>query len=224
MICDKLPNSSTPGRAVISVRMIPLAVMTAVTLFWVGQYSPADAAAEPQETSAAPEKFRVQFETTKGKFVVEVTRSWSPNGVDRFHELVRSGFYNDAGFFRVVPGFVVQFGLNADPEKQKNWTNAKIKDDRVVESNKRGYVTFAMAGPNTRTTQLFINYSDNARLDSLGFAPFGRIVEGMDVVDAINSEYGERPNQREITDRGNQYLTKEFPRLDYIRKASIVPE
>ena len=134
-------------------------------------------------SAPAPAKFNVKVETTKGNFEIEVNREWAPNGADRFHELVKTGFYDQAGFFRVVPGFVVQFGLHADPQVQQKWTNAKIKDDPVVESNKRGYLTFAMAGPNTRTSQLFISYADNARLDNLGFAPFGRVVKGMEIVE-----------------------------------------
>ncbi|MCA9037134.1 MAG: peptidylprolyl isomerase [Planctomycetaceae bacterium] len=177
----------------------------------------------PQSAAASPEKFKVKFETTRGDFVVEVTRSWAPVGADRFHELVQAGFFDEAGFFRVVPGFVVQFGLNADPAVQAKWTTAKIKDDPVTQSNKRGYLTFATAGPNTRTTQLFINFDDNSRLDQMGFAPFGLVVEGMDVVDKINSEYGQSPNQGRITAEGNAYLKARFPKLDYIRKATIVP-
>lgn len=182
------------------------------------------AADEKKESAATttPEVFRVLFETTRGDFTVEVTRRWSPRGADRFYELVNSGFFDEAGFFRVVPGFVVQFGLNADPQVQQKWTKARIQDDPVVESNKRGSLTFAMAGPNTRTTQLFINFRDNARLDSMGFSPFGRVVEGMNVVDAINAEYGEQPNQGAITSRGNAYLKAEFPKMDFIRKASLV--
>lgn len=181
------------------------------------------AADEKADKPAAPEKFRVLFETTRGKFVVEVTRSWAPRGADRFYELVQSGFFNDAGFFRVVPGFVVQFGLNADPAVQQKWTTARIQDDPVIESNRRGTLTFAMAGPNTRTTQLFISYKDNTRLDGMGFAPFGRVVEGMEVVDAINAEYGEQPRQGAITARGNAYLKAEFPRMDFITRAVVVP-
>ena len=180
------------------------------------------AAEEESVKKQSPEKFTVLFETTKGNFTIEVNRSWAPNGADRFHELVTSRFYNDAGFFRVVPGFVVQFGLNADPAVQKKWTDAKIKDDPVVASNKRGFVTFAMAGPNTRTSQLFINYDDNSRLDQLGFSPFGVVVHGMDVVEKINSKYGERPSQGSITAKGNVYLKESFPELDYILKATVV--
>ncbi len=207
------------GLITMTGRGIVFACLTALTL---GGVVKSDEKAKATQ-SAAPEKFLVQLETTKGNVVIEVNRNWAPNGVDRFHELVTSGFYNDAGFFRVVPGFVVQFGLAADPEVQKKWTDATLKDDPVVESNKRGTVTFAMRGKNTRTTQLFINYGDNSRLDSMGFAPFGRVIEGMDVVDKINSEYGQSPDQGEITQRGSAYLKAAFPNMDYIKKATVIP-
>ena len=177
------------------------------------------------EAQKAPETYKVLFETSGGDFVVEVHREWSPNGADRFHKLIESGFYDDCRFFRVVPGFMVQWGINGDPEIQKNWVDATIKDDRVVKSNKRGFMTYAKIGrPNSRTSQVFINYDDNSRLDADGFAPFGEIIEGMDVVDAINSKYGERPDQGQIQEHGNVYLNKSFPKLDYIRKASVVKE
>jgi peptidyl-prolyl cis-trans isomerase A (cyclophilin A) len=180
--------------------------------------------ADPSKlTEKAPETFKAQFETTKGKFIIEVTRSLAPNGADRFYNLVRSGYFKDIAFFRVVPGFMVQFGVHGDPSVSANWRAANITDDPVKTSNKRGYVTFATAGPNTRTTQLFINYGDNAFLDGQGFSPFGKVVEGMDVVDKINSETGERPNQGAIQDVGNAYLKKEFPNLDYIKSANILP-
>src|SRR5271165_3808207 len=129
----------------------------------------------------APAEFKVNFTTTAGDFVVDVHRDWAPLGADRFYNLVRRGFFTNAAFFRVVPGFVVQFGLNADPAVNKAWHDANIHDDPVKQSNKRGTLVFATAGPNTRTTQFFINFGDNARLDAMGFAPFGEIVEGMDV-------------------------------------------
>ena len=169
----------------------------------------------------APATYRVIFETTKGNFVVEVQRDWAPLGADRFYNLVKNGFYDQAKFFRVVPGFVVQFGIPADPRVAAAWRNRTIPDDPVKESNVRGTISFATAGPNTRTTQVFISYGDNSRLDRMGFAPFGKVVEGMEVVDAINAEYGERPNQGMIQAQGNAYLDREFPNLDYIRKARI---
>lgn len=170
----------------------------------------------------APNVYRVKFETSKGDFTVEVTRAWAPLGADRFYNLVKDGFYDDARFFRVIQGFMAQFGIHGDPQVSARWRTARIQDDPVKQSNTRGMVTFAMGGPNTRTTQLFINFGDNSRLDGQGFPPFGRVVLGMDVVDKINSEYGETPNQGMIQQQGSAYLTAQFPRLDYIKKATIV--
>jgi peptidyl-prolyl cis-trans isomerase A (cyclophilin A) len=171
----------------------------------------------------APEVFKAQFTTTKGDFVVEVHRDWAPLGADRFYNLVRSGFFTNAAFFRVVKGFVVQFGLSANPAVNKAWVDAKIPDDPVKESNKEGYVVFATAGPNTRTTQLFINFGDNARLDQMGFAPFGTVTEGMDIVKQIYDGYGQTPDQGKITDEGDAYISKNFPMIDKIKVAKIVP-
>jgi peptidyl-prolyl cis-trans isomerase A (cyclophilin A) len=171
----------------------------------------------------APEVFKAQFTTTKGDFVVEVHRDWAPLGADRFYNLVRSGFFTNAAFFRVVKGFVVQFGLSANPAVNKAWVDAKIPDDPVKESNKEGYLVFATAGPNTRTTQLFINFGDNARLDQMGFAPFGMVSEGMDVVKQIYDGYAERPDQGRITDEGDAYISKNFPMIDKIKLAKILP-
>jgi peptidyl-prolyl cis-trans isomerase A (cyclophilin A) len=170
----------------------------------------------------APESYEVKFATTKGDFTVHVTRSWAPLGADRFYNLVRHHFYNDASFFRVIPGFVVQFGLSADPAVNRVWKDADIKDDRVTQSNRPGTLTFATAGPNTRTTQLFINLGNNAGLDRQGFAPFGEITSGMDVVQKIYSGYGERPDQGMITTQGKAYIDKNFPNLDRIETATIV--
>src|SRR3989475_1029675 len=174
-----------------------------------------------QLTEQAPEKFKAKFDTSKGAFVVEVHRAWAPLGADRFYNLVKNGFFDNTRFFRVVPNFMVQFGLNGDPTVQSVWRAANLKDDPGKESNKKGYVTFATAGPNTRTTQVFINFKDNGFLDSQGFAPFGQVVSGMDVVEKITSQYGESPNQGRIQAEGNAYLTKEFPKLDFIKKATI---
>jgi peptidyl-prolyl cis-trans isomerase A (cyclophilin A) len=174
-----------------------------------------------QLTEQAPEKYKAKFDTSKGAFVVEVHRDWAPKGADRFYNLVKNGFFDDTRFFRVVPDFMVQFGLHGDPNVQKNWANANISDDPVKQSNKKGYITFATRGANTRTTQLFINFKDNAGLDRQGFAPFGEVVSGMEVVEKINSQYGEKPNQGSIQAEGNAYLNKEFPKLDYIKKATI---
>jgi peptidyl-prolyl cis-trans isomerase A (cyclophilin A) len=180
-------------------------------------------------TGTAPETFKAQFNTTKGKIVIEVTRSLAPNGADRFYNLVKSGYFSDLAFFRVVPGFMCQFGIHGDPAVSAKWRDANIPDDAVKGSNTRGTITFATAGPNTRTTQLFINFGDNVGLDGQGFSPFGKVIEGMDVVDKINSEYGEGapngsgPNQQRIQMEGNAYLKSDFPNLDYIKSATIVP-
>jgi peptidyl-prolyl cis-trans isomerase A (cyclophilin A) len=174
-------------------------------------------------TAKAPAVFKVKFATTAGDFVVEVHRAWAPLGSDRFYNLIRYGYFTNAAFFRVVPGFVVQFGLSADPAVNKIWDHATIHDDPVVQSNKRGSLVFATAGPNTRTTQLFINFSDNARLDGMGFAPFGTVVEGMDVVDKIFPGYRESPRQDLITDQGDAYLKANFPLMDKIKLARILP-
>jgi peptidyl-prolyl cis-trans isomerase A (cyclophilin A) len=173
-------------------------------------------------TAKAPAVFKARFSTTAGDFAVEVHREWAPRGADRFYNLVRSGYFTNAAFFRVVPGFVVQFGLNADPAVNKVWDHATIPDDPVVQSNKRGNLVFATAGPNTRTTQLFINYDNNARLDGMGFAPFGTVVEGMDVVDKIYPGYRESPRQDLITNQGDAYLKANFPKMDKIKLARIV--
>jgi peptidyl-prolyl cis-trans isomerase A (cyclophilin A) len=180
-------------------------------------------------TAKAPDTFKAQFNTTKGKVVIEVTRSLSPNGADRFYNLVKSGYFADIAFFRVIPGFMCQFGIHGDPAVSAKWRDANISDDPVKGSNTRGTITFATAGPGTRTTQLFINFGDNVNLDGMGFSPFGKVVEGMDIVDKINGEYGEGapggngPNQGRVQMEGNAYLKKDFPNLDYIKSASIVP-
>jgi peptidyl-prolyl cis-trans isomerase A (cyclophilin A) len=171
----------------------------------------------------APEQFRTRFTTTKGDVVIEVTRAMAPLGADRFYNLVKYGFYNGGAFFRVVPGFVVQFGLSAVPAVNAAWENAKLTDDPVQGSNSRGTICFATSGPNTRTTQLFINLGENARLDGMGFATFGRVVDGMDVVDKIFSGYGDSPDQNRITKEGAAYLKPHFPDLDLITKAIIEP-
>ena len=180
-------------------------------------------------TAKAPESFKATFETTKGNFTIEVTRSLAPHGADRFYNLVRSGYFKDIAFFRVIPGFMCQFGIHGDPKVSAAWRSARIPDDPVKASNVRGAITFATAGPNTRTTQLFINFGDNANLDSMGFSPFGKVTDGMDVVDKINGEYGEGapqgrgPNQGRVQMEGNAYLKKDFPNLDYIKSAHIQP-
>jgi peptidyl-prolyl cis-trans isomerase A (cyclophilin A) len=175
----------------------------------------------------APASYKAKFDTSKGSFVIEVQRDWAPNGADRFYNLVKNGFYDNVRFFRVIPGFMVQFGISGDPQLSAQWRQARIQDDPVKQSNKRGFVTYAMAGPNTRTSQVFVNFDDNSRLDADGFAPFGRVVSGMDVVDKLNAEYGEGaprgrgPDQGRLQQEGNAYLQKEFPRMDFVRKATI---
>ncbi len=180
-------------------------------------------------TAKAPETFRAKFTTTKGDFIIEVHRGWAPRGADRFYNLVRAGFFKDVAFFRVLSGFMAQFGISGDPAVARAWMQANIPDDPVTQSNKRGRVTFATAGPNTRTTQLFINFGDNAGLDSQGFAPIGEVVEGMNVVDSLYAGYGEGaprgrgPDQGRIQAQGNAYLKSSFPQLDRIVSATIVP-
>lgn len=180
-------------------------------------------------TEKSPETFKAQFDTTKGKFTIEVTRSLAPNGADRFYNLVRSGYFKDIACFRVIPGFMCQFGIHGDPSVSAKWREASIPDDPVKTSNTRGAITYAMAGPNTRTTQLFINFGDNSNLDGMKFSPFGKVTEGMDVVDKINNEYGEGaprgrgPDQGRIQREGNAYLKKDFPNLDYINSVTLVP-
>ncbi len=170
----------------------------------------------------APATFRANFETSAGVFVVEVTRAWAPRGADRFYNLVKYGYFDGNRFFRVVPKFMVQFGINGDPKLNAVWSDADIIDDPVTQSNKRGFVTFAKTqAPNSRSTQIFINFKDNSFLDQTAFAPFGQVVSGMEVVDKINAEYGESPEQPLAQSQGNAYLMKAFPRLDYIKKATI---
>lgn len=181
----------------------------------------------PAMKETAPDSFRVRFETSKGDFVVVVNREWSPHGADRFFNLVRKGFYDETRFFRVLEGFMAQFGINGNPEVAAAWRSATIPDDSVVHSNVRGTLSFATGGPNTRTTQLFINYADNSRLDGMGFSPFGEVIEGMDVVDALYAGYGEGapsgqgPNQARMQSEGNDYLEQEFPELDVIHRAYV---
>ena len=191
----------------------------------------AGCSSEKQEAAAgdehAPDSYKVKFETSKGDFLVTVTRDWSPLGADRFYTLVKSGFYDGARFFRVLPGFVVQFGIAADPAVTAKWRVANLMDEPVKQSNRRGTITYAKGGANSRTTQVFINLADNASLDARGFSPFGVVSQGMEVVDQFYSGYGEGapngkgPAQSSAESDGNSYLIREFPKLDYIKKASI---
>jgi peptidyl-prolyl cis-trans isomerase A (cyclophilin A) len=174
-------------------------------------------------TGPAPDSFRVRFTTSRGPFVVQINRAWAPLGADRFYQLVQSGFYNENRFFRVVPGFVAQFGLNDKPAVNDSWDKKRIPDDSVRQSNSRGTIVFATEGPQTRSHQMFINLADNARLDPLGFAPIGRVVDGMTAVDSIYSGYGDQPDQHLIQTLGNSYLARMFAKLDYIQTATIEP-
>jgi len=210
------------------VKVLLLVAVVLVPLMVMGQNAGNAALKNPAGLKEkAPETYKVGFDTSKGKFVVEVTRAWAPNGADRFYNLVKNGFFNDTRFFRVISGFMVQFGIHGDPTVSGAWRMARIPDDPVKESNKRGYITFATAGPGTRTTQVFINFRDNGGLDGQGFSPFGRVLTGMDVVDGLYSGYGEGapngrgPNQGQIQSQGNAYLTKDFPQMDYIKTATI---
>ncbi|MHC4846243.1 MAG: peptidylprolyl isomerase [Planctomycetota bacterium] len=182
---------------------------------------------DPAFKLVAPDAFKARFKTSKGDFVIEVTRDWAPHGADRFHNLVKAGYYDDTRFFRVIEGFMAQFGLHGDPAVNTAWEWAQIPDDAVIKSNTRGMLSFATRGPNTRTTQLFINFVDNTNLDRMGFSPFGQVVEGMDVVDSLYNGYGEGaprglgPNQMLIMQQGNTYLDAKFPQLDKILAARI---
>ena len=175
----------------------------------------------------APDSFLVALVTSRGPIVVIAHRGWAPRGVDRFYSLVRAGFFDDARFFRVVKGFVAQFGLPADPKVGQAWSTQAMPDDSVRHSNRHGALSFASAGPNTRTTQLFISLADNVRLDTyggVGFPPIGEVVEGLAQIDSLNAEYGEAPSQDSIRLQGNAYLARVFPKLDYIKSARISRE
>ncbi len=187
-----------------------------------------EAAAVPLKKETAPPVYQVTLDTSKGPVVIEVHRDWAPIGADQFYTLIKTGFYDGDRFFRVVRNFVVQFGINGDPDTNRLWATANLPDDPVEQHNARGTITFATAGPNTRTTQVFINLRDNREaLDSQGFAPFGKVISGMDTVDYLYSAYGDMPPQgqgpdpRQLETQGNDYLLNSFPRLDYIKKATI---
>jgi peptidyl-prolyl cis-trans isomerase A (cyclophilin A) len=183
--------------------------------------------ADPGFAQQSPDSFRVRFSTTKGDFVIMVHRAWAPRGADRFYNLVRSGFYDGVRFFRVLPGFMAQFGIHGDTAVTAAWRARVIPDDPVLRTNGRGMMTYATAGPGTRTTQIFVNFGDNNRLDASGFAPFGQVVEGMDVVDALFGGYGEGapngrgPDQYRLNVEGEKYLARQFPKLDKINKATV---
>lgn len=180
-------------------------------------------------TEKAPDTFKANFETSKGTFTITVNRGWAPLGADRFYNLVKNGFFDDVRFFRVMDGFMAQFGIHGNPTLAKAWMGARLQDDPVKQSNRRGFVTFATGGPNTRTTQVFVNYRDNVNLDKLGFAPFGEVTSGMKVVDSLYGGYGDGapsgkgPDQQRLQGEGNVYLNKDFPRLDFVKAATIAP-
>ncbi len=184
-----------------------------------------------QANETAPAQYRIKFETTRGDVILQIHREWAPRGADRFYNLVQIGYFTDIGIIRVVQRprpFMVQFGIHGTPRISAVWDGARIQDDPVRQANQRGRITFATAGPNTRTTQLFINYTDNSFLDSQGFSPFGEVVEGMEIVDSFYSEYGDGPprgmgpDQSLLTRQGNSYLKRQYDRLDYIKKATVI--
>ena len=179
-------------------------------------------------TLTAPASYKAKFSTTKGDFTIEVHRDWAPNGADRFYNLLKLGYYDDVAFFRAIDNFMVQLGIHGSPEVNAKWRNATIQDDGPTQSNKKGFVTFAKGGPNSRTTQFFINYADNGRLDPMGFPPFGQVVEGLEVVDSLYKGYGEGapggqgPQQMRVQSEGNTYLKADFPKLDYVKTAKVL--
>jgi peptidyl-prolyl cis-trans isomerase A (cyclophilin A) len=213
--------------ALIALQLIPIACKDKTPVPPSEATVPPPAPPPTPADPASPDSFRVKFATTKGDFTVDVLRPWAPKGADRFYRLVTEGYFKDIRFFRVLPGFMAQFGMSS-PAVNEKMDGLRISDDPVTQSNKRGMITFATAGPNTRTNQFFINYKDNAMLDAQGFAPFGRVVDGMKAVDALYSGYGEGapngagPDQDSIRQKGNEYLQRAFPKLDYIKSATIV--
>jgi peptidyl-prolyl cis-trans isomerase A (cyclophilin A) len=231
---DRIPSMRI-DRVVVRLRAIGATLALALV-------AACDPAPPPQQASVAggcpdaipasatvPEQFRVCLETSKGPVVIELHRDWAPTGVDRFYQLVRNDFFNDARFFRVLPGFVAQFGVPADPQVSTVWADSTMQDDPVKQTNRRGTLTYAAGqAPNTRSTQLFINLADNANLDGMGFAPIGEVVEGMAAIDSLHSAYGEGPpygpgpDQMRLMAEGNAYLQRQFPNLDYIRSVTIV--
>ncbi|HVW86048.1 MAG TPA: peptidylprolyl isomerase [Bryobacteraceae bacterium] len=201
--------------------MKKISILASVALLLTACSGSKPASAQGPANETAPATFRVNFDTSRGSFVVEITRELAPNGADRFYNLVKSKYFDGDRFYRVVPGFMVQWGANGDPAVSKAW-DVPIQDDPVKTTNARGTITFAAtSAPNSRSTHMFINYADNARLDQMGFAPIGKVVSGMENVDQIYSGDGERPDQEQIRDEGNAYLQKEFPNLDYIKTARI---
>ena len=192
-----------------------------VLLLWVALTAAPQDPTLLEKDETAPDEFRAAFETSKGTFVVKVTRAWAPRGADRFYTLVKTGYFTEARFYRVKRKYVAQFGYAADPRASAHWRAKPLEDDPVKESNLKGRLTFAMSGPNTRTTQIFINLRDSKSLDRKGFAPVGEVVEGMDVVESLHWRYGDRPSQQKLFEQGNAYLAKNFENLDFIKTARI---
>ena len=233
-----MPLLLAPRRTVVLASLVIAASVTTVACGADGagsggSSSASSALSNPDKAAIAapaPDSFRVAVETSKGNFTILARRAWAPKGVDRFYHLVRLGFFNDVRFFRVLPGFMAQFGMHGDPQVNSAWESLRFDDDPVVETNKRGAVTFAKTSePNSRSTQLFINTVDNRNLDGDGFAPIGEVIEGLAVVDSLYADYGEGPpfgggpDQGRMMTQGNTYLAQSFPKLDFIRRATIVP-
>jgi peptidyl-prolyl cis-trans isomerase A (cyclophilin A) len=205
--------------------LITVAVLSLMRPLW-GQDSVETLKNPAQLSERAPDSFRARFDTSQGAFVIAVEREWAPLAADRFYNLVKNGFYNETRFFRVLDGFMAQFGLHADPSVQSAWRSANLKDEPVVKSNTRGFVSFTReSSPNSRYTMIFINYKDNSYLDADGFAPFGQVVSGMEIADRLYSGYGRQniPDQRRILREGNAYLLAEYPKLDFVKTATIEP-
>jgi peptidyl-prolyl cis-trans isomerase A (cyclophilin A) len=211
----------------VTVALTTTLALCALVLFGCSE-QPESTPSAPGADERAPDSYKVRFDTSKGQVLVAVNRAWAPLGVDRFYTLVKNRFFDGARFFRVVPGFVVQFGIAGDPALNARWHHASLQDDPVKQSNRRATVSYAAeATPNTRATQIFINLADNARLDRKGFAPFGEVTEGMEVVDQFYSAYGQEPPlgggpmQSRAEAEGNAYFERGFPKLDYVKKATI---
>ena len=216
-------------RSTAGVTLAAVLALIAVRAVTATQEAAPGALANPSALKeTAPATYTAQFDTSAGAFTISVTRAWAPHGADRFYNLVKSGFYNDVRFFRAIPNFMVQFGIHGTPSVAAAWRNARLPVDKVAQSNRRGFVTYAMgASPDTRTTQVFINFRDNTNLDATGFAPFGQVTSGMEIVDKIYTGYGEGPprgsgpEQGRLQAEGNAYLMKSFPKLDYVKAATI---
>jgi peptidyl-prolyl cis-trans isomerase A (cyclophilin A) len=221
---DRPNGENMTNRSIAS--LITIAVLSAMAVL-TGQDSAGKLKDPAQLTERAPDSFRARFDTSQGSFVIAVERAWAPLAADRFYNLVKNGFYNESRFFRVLDGFMAQFGLHGDPSVQSAWRTANLKDEPATKSNTRGFVSFTREStPNSRYTMIFINFKDNSYLDADGFAPFGQVVDGMDVADRLYSGYGRQnvPDQRRILREGNAYLQAEYPKLDFVKTATIETE